>query len=482
MTSAVHRPPSAARLAVCCALAAVLSACSLSAPPEHAQVVREALPADTAIPPAWMAIASAEDVSDDWLRTFNDPALDAVVAEAIANNLDLRQAAARVEAARQTVIVVGSRLKPQIGARIGGSFLHAEGEEGRTTSNTTYLGVAWEVDVWGRIRAEQAAAEAAFQATDLDYAFARQSLAATAAASWYLAIEARQLLALAGESVDIYARLLDLVRIRRAAGKVADLDVAEASANLNSAESELRIAESSCREAQRNLEVLLGRYPGAELEIAATLPPLPPPVQAGLPSALLERRPDIVAAERRVLAAFRAEEAAELALLPSFAMTLDGGHLSDPVLAVLDLNPWLLHGAIGVDVPIYTGGALTAKVQIATAQQQAAVASYGAAALSAFDEVEGALTNQELFAQRLVYQQNAVVDRSEAVRLATLQYKSGAIALLSVLQLQEAQITSQAELIKLRTAQLANRIQLHLALGGSFDAGASQSETSLREP
>jgi multidrug efflux system outer membrane protein len=263
-----------------------------------------------------------------------------VVAEAIANNLDLRQAAARVEAARQTVIVVGSQLKPQIGARFGVSGTHFEDQDGA---------------------------------------------------------------------------------------------------------------------------------------IAASFPALPPPVPAGLPSSLLERRPGIVAAERQVLAAFRTEEAAKLALLPSFSLTLDGGRLGDELLSVLELNPWLVHGAIGMDAPIYTGGALTAKVKIATAQQQRAVANYGAVALAAFNEVEGALTNQELLAQRLPYQEQAVADRSESVHVARMQYKAGTSDLLSVLQLQEADLAAEADLIKLHNAQLANRIQLHLALGGSFDKQPAES-------
>jgi multidrug efflux system outer membrane protein len=201
------------RIVVAVVAAAILSGCPLAKPPDHAQVVREALPAGTTIPPAWSSPASANDVSGDWLKSFNDPGLDGVVAEAMTNNLDLRQAAARVEAARQTVIVVGSRLKPQIGGRLGAAITRVDGDPSAFDSNLEYLGVAWEIDVWGRPRAQRAAAEANSQAAALDYAFARQSLAATAAQSWYLAIETRQLLQLAEQSVDIYAELLDLVKL-----------------------------------------------------------------------------------------------------------------------------------------------------------------------------------------------------------------------------------------------------------------------------
>ena len=120
-------------------------------------------------------------------------------------------------------------------------------------------------------------------------------------------------------------------------------------------------------------------------------------------------------------------------------------------------------------MPIYTGGALTADVKIATAQEQEAIAHYGAVVLTAFKEVEGALTNQKLLAERLPYQQKAVADASEALRIGGLQYEAGMTDMLSVLQLQERLIGAQEELIKLHDAQLANRIELHLALGGSFD-------------
>jgi outer membrane protein TolC len=121
-------------------------------------------------------------------------------------------------------------------------------------------------------------------------------------------------------------------------------------------------------------------------------------------------------------------------------------------------------------VPIYQGGALRAKIKIATAQQEQSIAYFGGVALTAFDEVETALTNEQLLAQRLPYTEHAVSDHTEAVRVANLRYTAGTIDFLSVLQLQGGQIQSQADLIKLRNTQLANRINLHLALGGSFDS------------
>jgi len=449
----------------------MLCGCALHKPPTHPAIVDQALPKATPLPPKWSAASNTEDVTGAWVASFKDHGLEVVVSDAIANNLDLRQSAARVEEARQSVVVVGAELKPQVSATLSGATTRASVMNSieQKQSSTGLATVSWEVDVWGRLRAQRAAARESYEAIALDYAFARQSLAATAAKSWYLAIETRQLLTLAEQSVNIYKKLLELVKVRRAAGKVADLDVAEAGYQLDEAQTRLIIAQGLYSEARRTLEVLIGRYPAAELEVAETFTPLPPPIAPGLPSFLLERRPDIVAAEHGVLAAFRTEEAAKLALLPNFSLDLEGGRLSDPLLSVLGLNPWLLHSAVGMFLPIYQGGATRAQIKIATAQQEQSIAHFGSVALRAFDEVEVALTNERLLAERLPQTENSVLDHSEAVRVANLRYKAGSMDFLSLLQLEEGQIQSQADLIKLRNTQLANRINLHLALGGSFD-------------
>jgi multidrug efflux system outer membrane protein len=403
------------------------------------------------------------------LKSLNDPVLDALVAEAIAHNLDLRQAAENVRIAQQALVVVGSRLEPQVGATLGGRTTWVEGDDGDAVSTIATAGVAWELDVWGKLRARRAAAEAGYDATALDYAFARQSLAATVAKAWFLAIESHQMVALAEQAVGVFGEMLDLVEIRRQGGKDSDLNVADTTAKIQSAQSAVLAARETYGEARRALEVLLGRYPAAEIEVADAYGPLPAPVKTGVPLTLLERRPDLVAAEREVLAAFRQEEAARLALLPDFSISFTGGRLGDQILSVLNLAPWLATAAVGAVIPIYQGGAPTAKVEIATARQVQAVARYGAAALAAFSEVENAIANEDLLAQQLVWQQKALENRIEAVRIATIQYKVGRRDLLWVSAMQSAQIANQVNLAQLVASQRVNRVQLHLALGGSFD-------------
>ena len=175
-----------------CVLAVLVSGCALSKPPPQAELVTNALPVAT-IPSAWFADGITNLVVNDWLKAFNDANLEAIVAEAITNNLNLREAAERVEMARQNVVVVGSQMKPQIGVDLGLGATRDDGHDNWYSSKKGVAGVAWEPDVWGKLRAQRGAAEAGYQATALDYAFARQSLAATTAKAWYLATEANQL-------------------------------------------------------------------------------------------------------------------------------------------------------------------------------------------------------------------------------------------------------------------------------------------------
>jgi len=445
-----------------------LGGCALSKPPEQAAVVQAALPDSTVIPGTWRAPADSDSVSGGWLASFNDPGLTTAVNEAIANNLDLRVAAGRVDVVRQQVGIVSAKLKPSVGLDAGGSVVQDADQSEAFTAGNAVVGASWELDIWGKVRAQKASAVATYTSATLQYAWARQSLAALTAKAWYLAVETRQLLDLSRQSVDIYAQLLDLVKLRRSAGKVSDLDVAEAAARLNQAESQVRAAEGDYLEAKRVLEVLLGRYPAAELAVADSFVPVPPPLAAGIPSTLLNRRPDVLAGEQQVLAAFRAEESARLALLPSFSLTLAGGKLSDALLSLLQLNPWMAAGAVGMTVPIYQGGALRSQVRVASARQEVQVAQYGATILRAFQEVERALSNEGLLADRLVSERAALANRTEAVRIANVKYRAGSLDLLSVLQLQNSQLATQAAVIQLENARLATRIDLYLALGGDF--------------
>ena len=447
-----------------------LSACSLSTPPARPELLERALPTTSVIPADWQQAGSAAGaVGDNWLASFADPQLEALVSEALANNPDLRQSASMVLAVAQRVELANASMLPQIGGQLGETRTRDFDGSSTVDAHQSNVMLSWELDIWGRLRAQKGAAQANYAAAALDYAFARQSLAATTAKSWFVAVQASRLLALSEQAVAIYGELLNVSQIRQRAGKVSEFDVIQAQAAFDGAQANLQDAQNSLAGSKRNLELLLGRYPAAEIALSAQSATLPIAVSGSVPLSLLSRRPDLLAAEQQVRSAFRTLEASKLALRPDFSFKLEVGRFSDNVISLLDLNPWMGHAAIGMQIPIYEGGALIAQINIADAQEQAAVAGYGSVVLSAFNEVESSLANEYHLSRSLVYVDQGVFSLAQAVALAKDRYQAGASDMQSVLQLQTSELNGQVDAINLRYSLLANRVGLNLALGGSFD-------------
>jgi multidrug efflux system outer membrane protein len=447
-----------------------LTGCATKAPPSQAEILAEVLPETTVIPGKWASAAEAGQVPDGWLKSYNDPQMEAVVGEALKNNLGLRAASANLDAAAAAATIAGARLKPTVGLGGGGSSQTVAQGGGPSQSYGADVNVSWELDVWGKLRTMSEASEQEFLAAQADFEFARQSLAAQAAKAWYLATEALQHRTLAEQFVDKNKKVLELVEKQQAAGRVSEQDVALARADLASAEESLRGTEAGYQQAVRSLELLLGRYPSAEMEVAEEFVPVPPIPPAGLPSALLERRYDLVAAEREVKAQFQQVEAAKLAKLPSFSLTAGAGASSNALNDMLGQGPGFFNIGANFLAPIFTGGALDAQVDIQTAQQEVALANYGQQALVALSEVESGLANLGLLDERVQFQMAAVKDNATAVEKMQRQLEVGRIDLLSVLQVQSRELAARSTLIRLQNAKLIEHINLHLALGGDFEA------------
>jgi len=224
-------------------------------------------------------------------------------------------------------------------------------------------------------------------------------------------------------------------------------------------------------QALRAVELLLGRYPAAELAARADLPAFPGPVPAGLPLEMLERRPDLIAAENRVAVAFHRVGEAKAAMLPRITLNASVGVFSSDVLELKSdfENPSLGVGA-GLRAPIYSGGALLSQVELRTLEQKEAVAAYARLALRALGDVENILAAGQTLEQRDLLLTQAVADNDRALELTQTSYRLGRSDLRAVQQQQLAVYATRLTLLRVQSERLSQRANLHLALGGSFEA------------
>ena len=451
--------------ALALAVALALGGCALKTPPDAAELRSTALP-NLQPPPAWKAAsAAAGAVQAGWVASFGDPQLPKLIDEALQYNADLAVAAARVEQAGATVRVAGGQIYPAVNLAARSS---KDGGGGSDPLTGWFVNASWELDVWGRVRYGVRAAEDQYASAQADTEYARQSLAALVTKAWLLAIEARQQGKLAAESVAAGERLVTMAEQRLRIGVGSESEVVQARASLETLRDSKAQIELAYAQALRALEVLLGRYPAAEIEVAAEFPAMPGPVPAGLPSELLERRPDVVAAERRVAAAFDLVGEAKAARLPRISLTAGVNNISSDMVVLQNRdNPAWGFGA-GLLMPIFQGGALQAQVELRTAQQKEAVAAYAQVGLRAFNEVENALSSEFTARDRQAILERATAENQRALTLEETRYKVGSSDMRAVTQQNLALYASQMSLLRVRSEQRVQRVNAYLALGGGF--------------
>ena len=448
----------------------LLGACALDKPPARDDALQQSLP-NLKAPAAWAEKGGMDGpIGNDWLAAFNDPRLEALVREALAYNVDLQAAAGRVERAAASVKSAGATLYPQVSllARGGGAMSgDSSGLEG--------VGVFanWELDVWGRVRAGRAAASGQYDSASLDAEFARQSLAALVAKSWFLATEARLQKAVADEMAAAAARNLAFAEDRRRIGSGDEYDVTLARASLATYRDAARNLEQAYRQSLRALEALAGRYPAAALEVPAELAALPGPVPVGMPSALLERRPDVLAAERRLASAFYGTEQAKAARWPTISLTAAVTTVSSDLFVLKDRDNPVWSAGASLLAPLFLGGQLQAQIDARTADQKVALAEYGRVGARAFGEVESALSAGFALEEREAILREAAADNARALELANVRYRVGSGDLRAVQSQTLALSAARAALLRVQAERLVQRVNLHLALGGSFEAQAS---------
>ncbi|MDC0948081.1 efflux transporter outer membrane subunit [Gammaproteobacteria bacterium] len=422
---------------------------------------------------------SAGAVSDRWLDELSMTPLKSWVDEAMAGNPSLQAMAARVEAADARARVRGAAQLPSVGAGLGASRQRRVNDDGNgllvSNSATEYslnLDIAWEVDWWGRLADQTRAARYTQLHSWMLYQSSRLSLASRIARQWVLAVRAQQVATLSEDTLEAEQKNLASIEDAYRHGTQDALTLSSARASLSLIAQQREQARSAEADARRALQVLIGRYPDGQIAIGDALPFISAPVPAGLPSELLRRRPDIVAAELSARAALSERVAADKALLPGFSLSASTGTGSDALEDLLDPDRLIYQIVAGLTAPLFRGGELRARVDEAEAQFREALAGYRDVLLQALLEVENALDADHYLARQAEILEASVTQARLAESLALEQFYNGLVGIAVYLDARRRALDAESRAIGVRADRLDNRIALHLALGGDF-AGRS---------
>ena len=433
---------------------------------------------DIEIPSHW---SSADNPPiADWWTQLGDARLDTLVNQALRSNFNLQVTAARLTQVEAQARIAGALLQPSIsasgsGARRKQSFVgfpipNSEGQVLSTTTNSYgfNLNSSWELDLWGSLRAGARAALADAQAVRAELYGAQLSIAAQTARAYFAVIEAKRQVELARATADNYRVSNEQIDSRYERGLSASLELRLGRSSLAAAEATLEQRRQQWDRTKRQLEILLGRYPSGRIETGDRLPAAPSPVPADLSAELVRRRPDLIAAERRLAAADSRLLQARRQLLPRISLTASTGTSSDELSNLLsgDFSVWNM--LANITQPLLQGGRLGAGVDLAQAGVDASLATYAQSALLAYAEVEQALTAADLLARQEKALQTATTEAQAARTLAEDRYAKGLSDLITMLDAQRRAFDAESRLLSVRRLRLDTRIDLHLALGGDF--------------
>ena len=447
----------------------VLSGCASITTQEQAGAAARASLPET--PEAWAtAQENVGDVEVGWIDRIGDDNLSSLVREAQANNKNLQAAAANVEKSRALAKQAGAALQPNVSLTSGasGSGVVDSGAAASRSSNVG-LALSWELDLWGRIRAGKSGAVASAQSAQADYVYTQYSLAAAVARAYFLSIEAGRQADVARKSLEALTETDRIVQVQHDNGLATAQDAALSRSDLASTRSTLAQSEAAQRDALRALEVLLGRYPSADVDVGIALPATPPLPPAGMPSELLERRPDVIAAERNVAAAFNSLDQAKAAQMPAISLTSSIGGSSNQLANMINPTNLAWTAAGNLVAPLFDGGLRKAQVEEANADQQAAIAAYGQTALEAFQEVESSLDQNVVLRERETALAESAEEANKALNIARIRYNEGETDLLDVLTIQQRVFTADSNVVSIERERLDEWVTLNLALGGDWE-------------
>ncbi|MBX3629135.1 MAG: efflux transporter outer membrane subunit [Nitrosomonas sp.] len=440
------------------------------------------------LPQEWHAAPELHAFSDqNWVESFGDPVLNALIDHALSHNYNLKSAAARVDAAIAQARIDSSGLWPQVSFAPAYQYTQIRSAGFGSAQFSVFeamFALSWELDVWGRIRATRAAALEDAEAAGADYNAARLSLAARVAQHYFALLEARLQTQVAEQSVIDRSNIASVTQGRFEQGLVRGLDVRLALTDLANAQSQLAQTKNQAQQIARQLEVLLGQYPADDWQkTAGTIPELsgspsfpvqqalpdpPELLPAGLPSDLLARRPDLIAAFSRLLAADARLDSARKLMLPRITLTGTGGTRDTALVDLVDPRSAVWNLFAGIMHPLFTGGRIRGGIQLNEARVEEALSRYQDVALNAFREVEQALAAEEWLREQEKALREAVEQTEASHELALYYYRLGFIQILTLLDSYRSNLNAQSAHLSVQRQLLHNRINLYLALGGSI--------------
>jgi len=418
-----------------------------------------------------------ETANTEWWKKFHDPVLDALIAEALINNRNVKIAAANVEQAAAVLIQTRSPLFPQIG--YGGSGTKQRASESEATPippavrnpQTSYQAIAnmsWEIDLWGRIRRTSEAAQADFFAAEESRRGVILSLVASVAGDYIQLLGLDEQLRISKRSLDTYAESVKLFELQFKYGQVSQMNVEQARTQYETAAAAIPQIESQIVQTENALSILLGRNPGPIERGKMINELIPPPVPAGLPSDILFNRPDIRQAEQNLIAANAQIGAARALYFPTISLTGVFGFASSD-LSNLFKGPartWSYAGSF--TGPVFTGGAVYGQVKQAEAVREAALFNYQIAVQNSFADVENSLIACMKLVDQSEAQARLVKAGTEYARLARLQYDGGYSPYSTVLQAEQQLFPSELSYAQSRALLLTSYVNIYKAMGGGW--------------
>ncbi|RMH60322.1 MAG: efflux transporter outer membrane subunit [Calditrichaeota bacterium] len=447
-------------------------------------------------PEQWTAgdsIGITMEADSVWWQAFHDPALDSLLREALDYNYSLKGALARLEAAAAQRTMTGAGLFPSLNLSASGSrrkqnFIGLPIPGPKKDILTSYANtfgvtanVSWEIDLWGRTSAARGAADAEWQATMADYLGARLSVTAQTAKAWYAVVEARQQVELARKNWQRARAAQESVWRRYKNGLRPSLDFRLARTETANAETMLTQRRQQLESAQRQLEILLGHYPSGRIATRGMLPEINDAIPRMMPATLLTRRPDIIAAERRLAKARANVWSARAALFPSISLSASYGTSANKIEDMFntDLSVWNL--AANVLQPVFNGGRLLAGIDLAKAAQKQAFVAYAQTALTAYGEVETLMANEGHLKKQMESAAVAMHEAEAARALARERYDKGLADIITLLNARKNAYNAHSQWLNLHRQRIYNRIDLYMALGGGIQNNVNASTAAVSE-